>query len=82
MKKVLFIGCVWVLFFSCATLFTGSRQSITFDAKMPEVGIYKHGVKLGETDKDSTFTTKIGKRSFFLCNRLLRSRISGRWVRK
>ena len=49
---------------------------------MPEVGIYKHGVKLGETDKDSTFTTKIGKRSFFLCNRLLRSRISGRWLRK
>lgn len=61
MKKVLFICCVCVLFSSCATLFTGSRQSITFDAKMPEVGIYKDGVKLGETKKDGTFTTKIGK---------------------
>lgn len=28
---------------------------------MPEVGIYKDGVKLGETKNDGTFTTKIGK---------------------
>lgn len=46
---------------SCATIFCGSRQSITFDAKMPEVSIYREGVKLGETKNDGTFTTKIGK---------------------
>ena len=61
MKKIISICCACLLFSSCATLFTGSRQAITFDAKMPEVGIYKDGVKLGETKNDGTFTTKIGK---------------------
>lgn len=60
-KKIISICCACLLFSSCATLFTGSRQAITFDAKMPEVGIYKDGVKLGETKNDGTFTTKIGK---------------------
>ena len=61
MKMIISICCDCLLFSSCATLFTGSRQAITFDAKMPEVGIYKDGVKLGETKNDGTFTTKIGK---------------------
>lgn len=61
MKKIISICFACLLFLSCATLFTGSRQAITFDAKMPEVGIYKDGVKLGETKNDGTFTTKIGK---------------------
>ena len=61
MKKIISICFACLLFSSCATLFTGSRQAITFDAKMPEVGIYKDGVKLGETKNDGTFTTKIGK---------------------
>lgn len=61
MEKIISICFACLLFSSCATLFTGSRQAITFDAKMPEVGIYKDGVKLGETKNDGTFTTKIGK---------------------
>lgn len=60
-KKIISICFACLLFSSCATLFTGSRQAITFDAKMPEVGIYKDGVKLGETKNAGTFTTKIGK---------------------
>lgn len=61
MKKYLSVCASCILLSSCATIFCGSRQAITFDAKMPDVRIYKDGMKLGVTKADGTFTTKIDK---------------------
>jgi hypothetical protein len=38
-----------LLFSSCATIFTGSRQSVTFDSNVPETRVSIHGIEEGNT---------------------------------
>lgn len=46
---------------SCATLFTPTKQRITFTG-LPETRIYDNGKKLGEIDEEGVTTIKIRKR--------------------
>ena len=60
MKKVLpMLICVLCLS-SCGTLFTPTKQSITFIG-MPETKIFDNGKKLGEIEEDGISTIKIKK---------------------
>ena len=52
-----------LLFTSCGTLFTPTRQSITFTG-MPETRIYDNGIKLGEINEDDITTLKIRKKLY------------------
>ena len=61
MKKVLLmLNCVLCLS-SCGTLFTPSKQPITFMG-MPETRIYDNGKKLGEIAESGTTTIKVRKK--------------------
>ena len=50
-----------LLFTSCGTLFTPTRQRITFTG-LPETRIYDNGRKLGVIPEDGTTTIKIKKK--------------------
>lgn len=61
MKKLFILLLVGLMFQSCGTLFTPTRQSIVFTG-LPETGIYDNGKKLGEIKEDGETTIKIKKR--------------------
>ena len=61
MKKVILILICALCITSCGTLFTPSRQSITF-VGTPKAKIYDNGKKLGEIEEDGTATIKIRKK--------------------
>ena len=61
MKKVLLMLMCALYLSSCGTLFTPSKQAITFIG-LPETRIYDESKKLGEIEKDGTTTIKIKKR--------------------
>ena len=61
MKKVILMLICALCLSSCGTLFTPSKQSITFMGT-PEAKIYDNGKKLGETEEDGTTTIKIRKK--------------------
>lgn len=61
MKKLLILLFVGLIFQSCGTLFTPTRQSIIFTG-MPETAIYDNGKKLGEIKEDGATTLKIKKK--------------------
>lgn len=67
---VLFIG---LLFTSCGTLFTSTKQPITFVGQ-PETSIFDHGKKLGRIGEDGETTIKIKKR---LSNKVLIAKKEG-----
>ena len=58
-KALLALTCVLCLS-SCGTLFTQSKQPITFMG-MPETRIYDDGKKLGEIEEGGTTTIKVKK---------------------
>lgn len=63
MKRLLFLFSICILLSSCATIFTNSRQSITFSG--PEgTKIYDadSNVKLAEIGSDGTATARIKKK--------------------
>ncbi|NLZ74082.1 MAG: hypothetical protein GX905_09775 [Bacteroidales bacterium] len=62
MKTFIFFIITAMLFSSCATIFTKSRQSITFTGK-PGTKIYDPttNIKLGEIDQDETVTISLKK---------------------
>ena len=60
MKKVLPILICALCLSSCGTLFTPTKQPITFMG-MPGPRIYDNGKKLGEIEEDGTATIKIRK---------------------
>lgn len=60
MKKVLLMLTCALCLSSCGTLFTPSKQPITFMG-MPETRIYDNGIKLGEIDESGTTTIKVKK---------------------
>lgn len=49
-----------LLLSSCSTIFTGTKQSITFMGN-PGVGIYKNNNKIAEIEQDGTSTVKVKK---------------------
>ncbi|MBR5813468.1 MAG: hypothetical protein IKY37_03375 [Bacteroidaceae bacterium] len=59
-KTLLMLICVLCLS-SCGTLFTPSKQPITFMG-MPETRIYDNGKKLGEIAEGGTTTIKVRKK--------------------
>lgn len=61
MKKVLLMLICTLCFSSCGTLFTPSKQPITF-VGMPETRIYDNGKKLGEISDGGTATIKVRKK--------------------
>ena len=61
MKKVLLMLTCVLCLSSCGTLFTPSKQPITFMG-MPETRIYDNGKKLGEIDESGTTTIKVRKK--------------------
>ena len=60
MKKVLLMLTCVLCLSSCGTLFTPSKQPITFMG-MPETRIYDNGKKLGEIAESGTTTIKVRK---------------------
>ena len=60
MKKVLLMLICVLCLSSCGTLFTPSKQPITFMG-MPETRIYDNGKKLGEIAESGTTTIKVRK---------------------
>lgn len=60
MKKVLLMLTCVLSLSSCGTLFTPSKQPITFMG-MPETRIYDNGKKLGEITESGTTTIKVRK---------------------
>ena len=60
MKKVLLMLTCVLCLSSCGTLFTPSKQPITFTG-MPETRIYDNGKKLGEISEGGTTTIKVRK---------------------
>ena len=48
---------------SCGTLFTPTKQSITFIG-IPEIKIFDNGKKLGEIKEDGTTTIKVRKKLY------------------
>ena len=60
MKKVLMMLICALCLSSCGTLFTPSKQPITFTG-MPETRIYDNGKKLGEISEGGTTTIKVRK---------------------
>ncbi|WP_255412493.1 hypothetical protein [Dysgonomonas sp. Marseille-P4361] len=80
MKRLLFLFSICILLSSCATIFTNSRQSITFSG--PEgTKIYDadSNVKLAEIGSDGTATARIKKKAtrlshFFLNQALMQLR--------
>lgn len=52
---------ILLLLSSCGTLFTPSKQSITF-VGLPETKIYDNGIKLGEISDEGMTTIKIRKK--------------------
>ena len=60
MKKVLLMLICVLCLSSCGTLFTPSKQPITFTG-MPETRIYDNGKKLGEISEGGTTTIKVRK---------------------
>ena len=60
MKKVLMMLICTLCLSSCGTLFTPSKQSITFMG-MPETRIYDNGKKLGEISEGGTTIIKVRK---------------------
>lgn len=61
MKKVLLMLTCVLCLSSCGTLFTPSKQPITFMG-MPETRIYDEGKKLGEIEEDGITTIKVRKK--------------------
>ena len=61
MKKVLLMLTCVLCLSSCGTLFTPSKQPITFMG-MPEPRIYENGKKLGEIAEGGTTTIKVRKK--------------------
>ena len=61
MKKVLLMLICVLCLSSCGTLFTPSKQPITFMG-MPETRIYDNGKKLGEIAESGTTTIKVRKK--------------------
>ncbi|MBR5892583.1 MAG: hypothetical protein IKZ37_02945 [Bacteroidaceae bacterium] len=61
MKKVLLMLTCVLCLSSCGTLFTPSKQPITFMG-MPETRIYDNGKKLGEIAEGGTTTIKVRKK--------------------
>ena len=61
MKKVLLMLVCALCISSCGTLFTPTKQSITFMG-MPETKIYDNHKKLGEIPEDGTTTIKLKKK--------------------
>ena len=61
MKKVLLMLTCVLCLSSCVTLFTPSKQPITFMG-MPETRIYDNGKKLGEIAESGTTTIKVRKK--------------------
>lgn len=61
MKKVILMLICALCLSSCGTLFTPSKQPITFMGT-PEARIYDNGIKLGEIEEDGTATIKIKKK--------------------
>lgn len=54
-------GVMMLVFLSsCSTIFTGTKQSITFMGN-PGIGIYKNNNKITEITQDGTSTVKIKK---------------------
>ena len=60
MKKFFLLAGLSLCLSGCATLFTGTRQAITFAGK-EGVAIYKNGIKIGEIGKSGSVTTKVKK---------------------
>ena len=60
MKKVILMSICALCLTSCGTLFTPSKQSITFMGT-PNAKIYDNGKKLGEITENGTTTIKIKK---------------------
>ena len=63
MKKVLPILICVLCLSSCGTLFTPTKQSITFIG-IPETKIFDNGKKLGEIKEDGTTTIKVRKKLY------------------
>ena len=63
MKKVLLILICALCLSSCGTLFTPSRQAITF-VGTPETKIFDNSKKLGEIDESGTAIIPIKKKLF------------------
>ncbi len=63
MKKVLSMLICVLCLSSCGTLFTPTKQSITFIG-MPETKIFDNGKKLGEIKEDGTTTIKVRKKLY------------------
>ncbi len=63
MKKVLSMLICVLCLSSCGTLFTPSRQAITF-VGIPETKIFDNGKKLGEIKEDGTTTIKVRKKLY------------------
>ena len=61
MKTVLMMLICALCLSSCGTLFTPSKQPITFMG-MPETRIYDNGKKLGEIAESGTTTIKVRKK--------------------
>lgn len=61
MKKILFLIIGTLCLTSCGTLFTSSKQPITFMG-MPETRIYDNNKKIAEIPEDGTTTIKIRKK--------------------
>ena len=60
--KVLSVAllCATLFCSSCATLFTPTKQKVTFTGESG-IGLYDGAKKLGETDNDGTATVKVRK---------------------
>lgn len=63
MKKLSYALCLSgiLLFTSCGTIFTASKQTITF-AGEPGVEIYYHGAKIAKIDDGGTGSTRFRKK--------------------
>ncbi len=61
MKNLFILFLAALLFQSCGTLFTPTKQSITFTG-LPETAIFDRGKKLGQIGEDGETTIKIRKR--------------------
>lgn len=63
MNKSIFFAaglCVLMSMSSCSTIFTGTKQSVTFTGE-PGIGIYKNNNKITEIAEGGTSTVKIQK---------------------
>ena len=58
--SIALLGLSSLLFSSCATLFTSSKQQITFTGEKG-ISIYDRSIKLGQTDEDGTAVVKVKK---------------------